>query len=318
MKQSRYGGGGFRSAVCDLRSGRRGFTLVELLVVVAVIGILMAILMPAIGRVQERGREMRCSSNLRQLHTAAMSYMNAHGNFPQGTDRSVYARGVAPGQGGSATNGWVASIRNGERNAAGHAWWYERNAASTRDGTRSVRQGNLFRYVGDEGDESVYVCPTMARLARRTLAGERRTVTRSYGMNSNIIRGDDYVPKALHEIEGPSRTMLFADQGFTSMAGRPDFLNGADAGPDDLAPPGASNPYWNSNRLYYRRYNMRANGVIDIGREWIGAYHGPRAGVENLGRANVVFVDGHVEQVEYRYTDHVARGNWEDGRPLTP
>jgi len=53
---------------------RRGFTLVELLVVIAVIAILMAILMPALNRAREQGKRAVCLSNLRQLTLAWIIY----------------------------------------------------------------------------------------------------------------------------------------------------------------------------------------------------------------------------------------------------
>ncbi|WPJ96316.1 prepilin-type N-terminal cleavage/methylation domain-containing protein [Coraliomargarita algicola] len=66
-----------------LRKGTAAFTLIELLAVLAVIGILAAILIPAIGNVRERAQETKCSSNLRQLALASVAYASDHkGNFP--------------------------------------------------------------------------------------------------------------------------------------------------------------------------------------------------------------------------------------------
>lgn len=58
-----------------LRTSRRGFTLIELLVVIAIIAILAAILFPVFARAREAARQSSCLSNLKQMGTAAMLYL---------------------------------------------------------------------------------------------------------------------------------------------------------------------------------------------------------------------------------------------------
>ena len=53
-----------------------GFTLFELLVVVAIITILAAMLLPAMARAKEKARQVSCFSNLRQVAVAARLYMD--------------------------------------------------------------------------------------------------------------------------------------------------------------------------------------------------------------------------------------------------
>ena len=58
---------------------RRGFTLVELLVVIAVIGILTGIVVPGVGMIQRESRNVGCLSNLRQNYIAVGSYRESNG-----------------------------------------------------------------------------------------------------------------------------------------------------------------------------------------------------------------------------------------------
>ena len=72
----------------------RGFTLVELLVVIGIIALLISILLPALGRVRDQGNAVKCASNVRQLCAALVNYAAEHqGKFPT----NLNAGGLGPG-----------------------------------------------------------------------------------------------------------------------------------------------------------------------------------------------------------------------------
>lgn len=74
-----------------LRNQGPGFTLIELLVVVAVIAILAALLLPALGQAKEAGRRIQCTGNVKQLNLTWQLYAQDNGDrlVPNGTDVSV-------------------------------------------------------------------------------------------------------------------------------------------------------------------------------------------------------------------------------------
>jgi prepilin-type N-terminal cleavage/methylation domain-containing protein len=63
---------------------KRGFTLVELLVVVAIIGVLVALLLPAVQQAREAARRSQCVSQLKQVAIGMHNYENTFGRLPVG------------------------------------------------------------------------------------------------------------------------------------------------------------------------------------------------------------------------------------------
>jgi len=65
---------------------RRAFTLVELMVVIAVLGLMVALLLPAIQAARESSRATGCRNNLKQFGIALANYESVHKYFPKGVE----------------------------------------------------------------------------------------------------------------------------------------------------------------------------------------------------------------------------------------
>lgn len=88
----------------------RGFTLVELLVVITIIGILIALLLPAVQSAREAARRAQCGNHLKQIGLGSLHHTEKHGHFPTGGWGWSWVGDPDRGFHRSQPGGWVYNV----------------------------------------------------------------------------------------------------------------------------------------------------------------------------------------------------------------
>jgi prepilin-type N-terminal cleavage/methylation domain-containing protein len=136
-------------------SPRRAFTLVELLVVIAIIGILVSLLLPAVGAVREAARRSQCSNNQRNVGLAILNFETNYGKLPMGLNLNDETDGRILRGKVYYRSGMVALLPFVEEEAAYEAYDFQTSGASESNGRTVSTQVEVFTCPSDDsGDRS--------------------------------------------------------------------------------------------------------------------------------------------------------------------
>lgn len=227
---------------------RAAFTLIELLTVIAIIGILAAILIPVVQSVRSSARTSQCVSNLRQIGQACSLFEAENGHIPWG---------VHPTYPGSRAM-WPITLQS-------------YMAESLHHDERLYDQSEWDKYP----PSGIVACP-------EALQGEV-TPMPNYSANRQVmVHGRDVPGVVIDNIARPSQVMVMADatqreQTYSGKIGYPSYSLLPSLVYGQGSPARADSP-------------ISTNNDVDLAGGAIRYRHN--------GRANVLFVDGHVESMK--------------------
>ncbi len=269
---------------------KKGFTLVEMLVVIGILGILMAVLIGSFSGGTESARAAKCLTNMKNLASACQTYGMATGHFPYaGSSEWMNVSANTRSSGGSRVTktygenaGWISWFSNqaysgGATSHVASPSWYT-SAYSDDPNAREycLTNGALWKYVS--ANRELYVCPEHKIKFAHNLPAWSYVMSSRFrwgGANADA-KGSGSSGIGFADLKRADRVLLFAElpyveDGVTTI----DISSGPGTKCDCV---------------------LQYSSSDGVEKECIGFNH--KSGKKNLC-AHVVFADGHTEKLAW-------------------
>jgi prepilin-type N-terminal cleavage/methylation domain-containing protein len=192
---------------------RKAFTLIELLVVISIIAMLMAIMMPALGKARNMAATKVCASNMRQMAIASTAYASDN-NDECVRSITLYNSEDRDGAEPDYNSSWVTwPIHEGSikpYNIGSFYGYADVNQASIQERIDGIRHGTLYSYLGNE---EVLHCPKDKRSSNNAGTGGYRTYSISQAFNGEYWnKGFGPVAKHMSQIRRPSERIFAVEE----------------------------------------------------------------------------------------------------------
>ena len=295
---------------------RRGFTLIELMVVITIIAMLAGLLLPAVQAARESGRRSACANNLKQIGLAMQNYENAYGGLPP----RRYGPSWTPTVANKGYCGWGAVILPYlELKNIARLYYPDYNFYDSQNAEAVAKSIAVYSCPATQPSRSMTICDMDQGNIGTGIAGDyfgANAVTAwwfadsatntAYSKNTETAMADNR-NKALAEItDGLSYTLLITEQ-----AGRPDwYIKGAkqlttssSGSPNTVSTTidgtqySQSNPAWWGCWASYQVFSVWTysdDGVTANGNNTINCNNSQGIYSFHRGGANAVFCDGSV------------------------
>jgi prepilin-type N-terminal cleavage/methylation domain-containing protein/prepilin-type processing-associated H-X9-DG protein len=257
-----------KKALPSEKAARNGFTLVELLMVIAVIAILSSVLLPALSKAKARAHAVICLNNTKQLALAWLLYASDH------EDRLPYNLGSPAA--GTNLNNWAAGIMD---------WDLSPDNTNTLLLTESA--------LGSYADKSVatYHCPDDTVVSPRQREAGWSHRVRSYSMNASVGDAGNFSTQG-YNVNNPGYVQFFK---LTTVPRPAEIFVFLDEHPDSISDGYFLNKVNISSYSAYGGYGG-SGGAAAVTNEWIrlpASYHN--------GATGFSFADGHAEIHRWRF-----------------